>query len=513
MKPFIRTKVIKGKEYLYEVTPYYDPETGKWRQKTRYLGKNVDGEPVKRSKSIQSGQIFDLGQYLPAFWAVREYKIFESLLTSCSPGEAATLVLLAINRLVSPCPPENLNSWAESTYLSRLIHGAEFESEDLVYLLQKVTDRPVVEVFSTMFSNLNNLADQKVLFTLKLHDIPEMQRETGSGLFSEEMVERQLGVRIQYDHEKNIPAGCEVFQFQRSVIEDSIEMLCSGRVPEGVIVSHWDYLSPSLMLRLVNAGCSFITRADATYAPILSHILNWSDQMDHPANIRYYNGEACYIRPFSTRIGKEAIPGYILHDIKKEQVDRLAFHKNLQNIRDLIQETRNYDGTMEDLLNETAGHFRPFFTLETTGGLHSFRTNQKAVSEMNQKLGRTCVLYQGDFSWEDCFDLVDLRGQFEHLMSIYVSQFERDFFRYKIDRIRKGIFFVAFLTVLLRHLIRSRLEAAHFPDVISFEALQAELLPIHVIKSYHPMIFPQKLNRRQKSILSFFGGIPSLVGE
>ena len=46
MKPFTRVKVIKGHEYLYEVTPYRD-EKNKLRQKTRYLGKNVNGVPVK----------------------------------------------------------------------------------------------------------------------------------------------------------------------------------------------------------------------------------------------------------------------------------------------------------------------------------------------------------------------------------------------------------------------------------------------------------------------------------
>jgi len=47
MKSFTRIKNISGLEYIYEITPYYDKEKKKIRQKSKYLGKNVDGVPVK----------------------------------------------------------------------------------------------------------------------------------------------------------------------------------------------------------------------------------------------------------------------------------------------------------------------------------------------------------------------------------------------------------------------------------------------------------------------------------
>ncbi len=41
MKPKARIKRINGKEYWYEDTPYYDPETKRIRRTSRYLGKNM----------------------------------------------------------------------------------------------------------------------------------------------------------------------------------------------------------------------------------------------------------------------------------------------------------------------------------------------------------------------------------------------------------------------------------------------------------------------------------------
>ena len=54
MKKFRRIKVIGGIEYFYEITPYYDLKTKTVKQKSRYLGKNVNGKPVKvREKRVK----------------------------------------------------------------------------------------------------------------------------------------------------------------------------------------------------------------------------------------------------------------------------------------------------------------------------------------------------------------------------------------------------------------------------------------------------------------------------
>lgn len=513
MKPFIRTKVIKGNEYLYEITPYFDPESGKWRQKTRYLGKKIDGEPVRKEKGGKSGQIFDFGEYIPAYWAVKEYKIMEALLSSCSPDEAASAVLLAINRLLDPCPPVNLNSWLEGTYLSRLIPGADFTHDNLLQMLQKISDQSVAEVFSRMFSSIHDLSDQRVFFTLGLFNIPELMREKGSWLFSEEILERELGVRIQYDPEKKILAGFDAFQLPHAVIEDSIKRVCSGGIPGGIIVPHWDYLSPSLMLRLVYAECPFITRTDLSYGPVATHVLAWGEQKNNPSNIRYYHGEACYIHPFSVQFGPLNVPGFILHDIKKEQAERIAFNKNIHSIRDLIQETRGYPGTSLELLLEAAGPFRRFFVIEEDKGSYQIRTDQDEINRTIQRFGRSCVLYQGDFTWEECFSLADMRGILEQDMSQFIVQLERDFKGYRIDRIRKGIFFICYLTTLIKSLINNRLISAQIPDVFSFESLVTELKMIHIVKSYQPSVSPYRLTRKQKSLISFFGGIPPMKGD
>ena len=54
MKSIIRIKKINGKEYWYEDIPYYDKEKKQIRHRSKYIGKNVNGSPVKMRSDIPS---------------------------------------------------------------------------------------------------------------------------------------------------------------------------------------------------------------------------------------------------------------------------------------------------------------------------------------------------------------------------------------------------------------------------------------------------------------------------
>jgi hypothetical protein len=47
MKSTLRIKKINGIEYWYEDIPYYDKEKKQIRHKSKYVGKNVNGKPVR----------------------------------------------------------------------------------------------------------------------------------------------------------------------------------------------------------------------------------------------------------------------------------------------------------------------------------------------------------------------------------------------------------------------------------------------------------------------------------
>ena len=76
MKSFTRIKKINGQEYLYEITPYYDKEKKQIRQKSKYLGKNVNGVPVKvRSQEQIPKKVLSHGEFVPLKQITEDLKL------------------------------------------------------------------------------------------------------------------------------------------------------------------------------------------------------------------------------------------------------------------------------------------------------------------------------------------------------------------------------------------------------------------------------------------------------
>lgn len=112
----IRTKIINGQEYLYEITYYYDPASKRTRQQSRYLGKSVDGEPVRVRDANRIPRLtFAYGEYLPLL-AILDALHLETLLSEHIPGaKVQALLTLALNRVISPLPLSQIESWWEGT--------------------------------------------------------------------------------------------------------------------------------------------------------------------------------------------------------------------------------------------------------------------------------------------------------------------------------------------------------------------------------------------------------------
>ena len=139
--PFVRTKIINGNPYLYEITPYWDYQTGKQRQKSKYLGRaerplpSADSRTVSPSSSSTSSvpspthakttlsQVkhqVDFGDAYLFQALVKELKL-DQLLKQCFPEEEAHFILLAAGyRLLSGKSFSMMESWISASELSNL---------------------------------------------------------------------------------------------------------------------------------------------------------------------------------------------------------------------------------------------------------------------------------------------------------------------------------------------------------------------------------------------------------
>ncbi|NOZ58310.1 MAG: hypothetical protein GXO66_01835 [Euryarchaeota archaeon] len=130
MKPFIRVKRIGGGEYLYEVTPYYDPVEKKIRQRSRYLGKNVGGVPV-RVRSCGVMRVYSCGEFLPLLEIAGRGLREELCRWAGDTRRGDVLLVLLFNRLTRQLPHRLVGRWYRGTVLRLLFGELPLQEEHL----------------------------------------------------------------------------------------------------------------------------------------------------------------------------------------------------------------------------------------------------------------------------------------------------------------------------------------------------------------------------------------------
>ena len=124
MKSFQRIKNVHGKQYLYEITPYYDREKKKIRQRSRYIAPMKDGKPVERYAVT-----YTYGDLLPVIKAARDLKL-PDILKKIAGEYADILLTMAINRIIRPEAMDLVSEWYEDSYIST-IYSADLSSATL----------------------------------------------------------------------------------------------------------------------------------------------------------------------------------------------------------------------------------------------------------------------------------------------------------------------------------------------------------------------------------------------
>ena len=149
MKSFTRIKKINGQEYLYEITPYYDKEKKQIRQKSKYLGKNVEGVPIRvRSQEKVPKKVLSHGEFVPLKKIIEDLEL-EKTLSEVLPAKKVWPVLtLAMNYAIRPRGLTHIQSWYEGTAMSEDHPDLPLSSQSLSRMLSRIGEGTVNLEFS-----------------------------------------------------------------------------------------------------------------------------------------------------------------------------------------------------------------------------------------------------------------------------------------------------------------------------------------------------------------------------
>jgi len=116
MKSYIRTKIINGIEYTYEITKYYDSEKKTVRKKSKYLSKKIEGV-VKKVREKRVKEVFFYGEFLPTLKILSDYRLDEFLLKNLRNKQAESVIAIILARLLKGLSLNHVEDWCEGTWL------------------------------------------------------------------------------------------------------------------------------------------------------------------------------------------------------------------------------------------------------------------------------------------------------------------------------------------------------------------------------------------------------------
>ncbi|MGP6207081.1 hypothetical protein ACNF42_03485 [Cuniculiplasma sp. SKW3] len=128
-----KINTINGKEYEYDVSMVWDPDHRKRHKVSRYIGKIVNGKPVRVREFVSLKGIYEIG-HLELAWSLMSDVI--RTLRKTFPDDHMKILALAFNRVIYPMPLNSVKSWVEKTYLAKIV--TEISPRSLSSMLRRI---------------------------------------------------------------------------------------------------------------------------------------------------------------------------------------------------------------------------------------------------------------------------------------------------------------------------------------------------------------------------------------
>ena len=502
MKTTTRVKKINGHEYLYEITYYYDKETRRTRQKSRYLGKYVDGKPVRvREKAKSPERVYAYGELIPYLNAIRTLDLSEILGTHLTEHETRICLTLAIAALTCPDAIYNPGAWFEGTALSRVYPGLKISSQTVSKLLKKIGETGIsMDICRTCISR-RETAESRVydLMIPQLRFSAAKKRYKSNIQFFDQVslyYDRDLSVPAAYmPHPKNLTAtrlvknavaGMHIFHYRNTT-------LISGR----------EFNSAMNIYGLIFSGTPFVIPINPDNELVREEIRRHRSELMHPKNLKIFHGETLFVVPITIPVESVQMHGYICYSPRQDEEERNEYTEDLDLIIESLHNIPIYRWTdPADAVLDIAGRYEPFIQWKVEDNRLMVNVKQKAVARQLRDAGVSVLLYAGgEFQWDQCMLWTSEQQEDEEFFSTVTSRLQIYPHTVDAETIRQGIYLIAFISLMLKRWVERQLEAAGLLSVSSIQKIMIDLEKIRLIGLGNDRTVVTGLNPRQQDIL------------
>lgn len=453
MRPFIRVKKINGIEYLYEITPYYDPETKIIRQKSRYLGKNKDGKPIKVRTKLPK-KSYSYGEFIPLLNIIKELKVEEILHRYLPEKDVKTVLTLAQSRVAKPLTLYHISSWNEGTILSKLYGQLPLSSQSLSILLNKIGNSDLPFEFSRDLIQNVSTSNSLIYDITSLSSYSDLINLLEYGYNRDDLNAPQVNLSVVMDKALGIPIMYDIYPggiVEVSTLKNTIKRVKDTGIKDFNLIMDRGFFSIPNLVDLISNDLSFVIPTPLTVKAVKQLLSNIHGEIEDANLLKTYNGEPIFVMPVTLEIGDMSVKGYSFYSQKKEQNERELLYRKLYDVVERLKKV-SLKKWMEpqDVVEQIAGRFYSYIDWKVVNEGFEVAVRKKAVAQRVNRMGKFVLLYKGDFSWDECLSLYRGKDIIEKGFDFLKNDIESLPLNVQKETTLKGSLFVNFLALIIR---------------------------------------------------------------
>ncbi len=522
MKPTRRIKVKNGIEYWYEETPYYDKEKKQIRHRSKYLGRNVDGQPVRmrsapaevKEKTKKKEQAivkssFDYGSIFVLQSIMGELSLDSHLKDSLPPSEASMVRALAFNRIIRPTAMKNVESWYEGTSLALESPQVNLSSQRVSELLCRLGESNIPDLFMYQLVEETGTKDTLIYDITSLSSYSQLINLLEYGYNRNGDSLPQINLSLILDKDKGIPVMYDLFPgsiSDVSTLSGTLKKIKSHGIQNYIAVMDRGFFSLSNLRELMENKISFIMAAKLQLNDLKQLMTEAQKDIDDAKYLHKFNKEPIFAKPLTYNIDSMEVNGYVYYDPKLEQTEKQTLLSRLYDIReDLIKVRLNKNSNPYAVFKDKAQGFGNFFDWKVVDNRFDVAIRQNAIAQRMNKMGKYILFYSGDFDWMECLSLYREREEIEKSFKALKNEIDILPLNTHSEKTTRGFIFIAFLSLIIRTRLMNMMRDAGLLNKYSVELLLLQLEKLRKITLANGEIIVTEMTKEQREILQALG--------
>jgi transposase len=506
MKSCVRVKRINGIEYLYEDTPYYDREKKQIRHRSRYLGKNVDGRPVKKDKVTikMPRNTYHYGEFLPLLDSVEKLGIGELLAGYLGEEQSRTLLALCFNRVVRPMPFYQTQSWFETVWLKGE-WGLDLSGPRISELLASIGDSSIPDKFSRGLVQRSAPAGTLIYDITSFSSYSRQIELLEHGYNREHTGTRQVNLSLVMDKEKMIPLLYDVYPgsiTDMSTLLNTVKKIGAMGILDYMLVLDRGFFSTANIDELMKSGLRFVIPATLQLKTVKQLVSRVHRTINDPNNLHMYGKETLFAKSAELQIGEHHLKGYCYYSPRKEHGDQESFYQRLHDLKERLERMRLKSWMKPyHVFQETCKGYSQCYTWKFSEGRFHVNIKKNAVAQRVNKMGMYILFTNDDLSWDECLSTYKTRDIVEKGFDLLKNDLEARPLNVQRENTLRGLLFVNFLSLILKMRLLQQMSQTGLHEKYTINSLLFELEKIKKVELEDGTQVTTPLTKKQKDIL------------